>query len=275
MLVLLIYSSSFADCSFGFSEVFPKDTLSKKGYFILEGGYYATSLFKNDGVNHLYFVNKNDTVKALLQNVYKDGLMGQQQSLLKAEKDLLGGRYMLMVINDSIRELYRRFNRQSSIMEPLEWVINHTEDSISPVFETSPAFLKQTHTWMGCGPIRNTYFEYTNSAETYYFIEIHVRTKSSKKWQILYVKELYNSSLVHEEKKVFSIGHGMCYGAFGYRNGIAFEAKFRLMDLNGNVSEFFSPIVEFVTPTPENSAHFRKRLDLDKLKELEILLGEH
>ena len=253
ILLLALSLNLFADCSYGFSKVFPTDTLSQGGFFVLEGGYHITPLFKNDGVNHLYFVNETDTIKAIIQNQYKGGLNKQHQSFLKAEKALIGEKYKLMVITDSIQEFYRVFNKQTNELDPVEWVINHSMDNSTPIFEESPVILRQNCAWFGCGPARDTYFECVISDQSYSFIEVQVRTLPHEVWDTFYVELIFNSSNMYSKNQVFSVGHNMCYGSFGYLNGTEFEARFRLIDLYGNVSESFSPLVYFSTPTQENS----------------------
>ena len=47
---------------------------------------------------------------------------------------------------------------------------------------------------------------------------------------------------------IISVGHEMCSGAFIFKDGLKYEARFQLMDASGNMSDAISDKIKFNSP---------------------------
>jgi hypothetical protein len=145
---------------------------------------------------------------------------------------------------DGYGEHTGRYNATTNKWEPVKWKISTGMDVSKPVWKYPPLEVKKTIIHYGCGPAIGVSFSCNVKEDSEYLVKTAVKDTKTGKEVIYY--------LVPDKNEVY-IGHGMCSGAFEFREGNRdafgkqYEVKFSLMDASGNITGW-TDVISFTSP---------------------------
>ncbi|MBV4357590.1 hypothetical protein [Pinibacter aurantiacus] len=244
ILVALVGTNvAFAKC--GTNGIFclsQRPTLNKNGLIVLE--FYSLSQPLVADLNGKYPVYLKSSDKKVQLNVVEilKGEMWVTQVVLKPATGLLvGKRYSLEIANlPKYEDGPRTYNDSTKKLEPLSFKITDTVDNEIPVLNGSPKIDKETFIQYGCGPETFVYFNLSGQDKSELFARATVKNKTTG---------LSTTYILRIEDGLAKVGHGMCSGAFLFKDGENFEVTFQLFDQSGNVSAA-TQAISFTKPEP-------------------------
>lgn len=233
LLMTLIFTSNFAfaDCASSGIYVFPTENeIHENSMFTLEGYYFSQEVIRDLDSNYTaYLVSKNDKIPLKILDRYV-GMMDLYKVRLKPAEYLeMNTEYSLKIYDDDnklVDVLTNRYNPKTKKNEDIKWTVTKKADKKVPVWGPSIKHKENSMTFFGCGPANYSIFEaeIIDASDVLVYTEIR-NTKT----------EEINSYLIpFEEGGFISMGHGMCAGAFKFKSGVKYEARFKPVDACGN-----------------------------------------
>jgi hypothetical protein len=133
-----------------------------------------------------------------------------------------------------------KWGQNESKTLPPKWTAIDQIDLQAPAWETQPQYLSKSYRGYGCGP------------------EVYVRFSfSGKDSSAILVKAIVTNSKTGATTSYYPIpaegdvlvGHGMCCGAFAFKDHVKYTVKFFLMDASGNHSGGSAKVIPFTPPS--------------------------
>lgn len=254
-LLLTIFLSQFCfgniesfECSSAGLNYFPiKKEISLNSKFIIEGYAYSQKAINNlkDKKVYLEDYQKNKIELEIIEILR--GEMELTQAILKPTKQLEPNTtYFLRIsnLNKIDKENIYRWNSNTKKREPISWKTKSIiyDDLLNENLELE--YYKDEATLYGCGPAVYSVFNIinTNKKEIWYKTEVvNIKTKS----KTTYI-------LVSTENKL-SVGHGMCSGAFTFKEKGKYKVRFTPMNTDGKMNK---PTKWITIENPNNEKAF-------------------
>ncbi|UTW60988.1 hypothetical protein KFE98_13275 [bacterium SCSIO 12741] len=251
LLALLPYLG-LADCTGDGFWVYPADgILREDGWIMIEG--YAESRRMIDSINASYQLtleSEGHQVKMQVMAHYR-GQYSLDQVLVKPmEKLKVNETYTLHIATskgEKIRNL-SHFNPRTDEYEPLQWTVEKSPVNRMPSWPQKPKWAKHEVNWYGCGPAVYTVFDlgYLNKGTwvKVELVELETQTKSE-----FYLR-------VNPRDGLLYIGHGMCSGAFNFKQKHGYKVRFGLLSYSGVAHDKRSRWITFSSPFDQVGSEF-------------------
>jgi hypothetical protein len=251
-LSLFLANTSFSRCTWSGITVFPTtSSITSNSWIIIEG--YASSQPIIDSLNkgyRVYLESGNSKIPLEVKELHKGTFRLTQAILVPTKKLTIGKTYYLKIDNLSEEENndLTKWNPNTRQHEPISWRITDETDALSPELLELPELIDKAYTRYGCGPAIHTLFKISTKDKS----DILVKT------QLIDLKSGEETTyiLTLDDSNQLSVGHGMCSGAFSYRNEGKYKIRFCLFDSNGNSYNIWSNWIIFDSPKPEIDSNF-------------------
>jgi hypothetical protein len=244
LLTLLISTvNALADCTGTGIYFWPSSqTIKQNSRIVIEG--YAGSQHVIHGLNKKYpiYLKSGDIKVKLTVKEITVGEVGITQAILIPEDKLVAGMdYRLFIDNLPEYEApLQKWNKTTKSYEAIEWKVAEGTDTEKPEWINKPAVKEKTYKLFGCGPEEYVDFSFKVKDASEFLIKTTVTNTKTNKSTTYYLSPDIES---------FSIGHGMCSGAFNFREGDEFEATLDLIDASGNITTWSDAKVKFTKPS--------------------------
>jgi hypothetical protein len=190
----------------------------------------------------VYLESEGHKVKLNVKSTYK-GLFELTQAILEPDEKLIAGRtYQLKIdkLDEFESSLVSRWNSELGKDEPITWKVDGGTDTETPELLNIPELVDKRTIHYGCGPAIYADFKIQAKDES----ELLVKTELVD----LESGESTTYFLNFDDTDTLSVGHGMCSGAFDYKENGKYKVRFSLMDICGNENEKWTAWIEFDSP---------------------------
>ncbi|SHG33271.1 hypothetical protein SAMN05443549_103289 [Flavobacterium fluvii] len=240
-VMLLTAVNAFSKCAYTGLSFWPAgQTVNKNSIFVIDGQQLSQKIVSELGtVYPVYLKSDQQKIKLTVQEILV-GQYGLTQAILKPETTLSPGQeYELIIENlENSERLVCKYNPAGE-REKIKWTVVNRLDNAAPAWTDSPKFKNSSFTVAGCGPIIFANFSFSASDKSEFLIKTTVKNISTGKETSYYLKA---------EENLIAVGHGMCSGAFNFKDGENFEVEFSLFDASGNLSKSKGEKIKFKQP---------------------------
>ena len=244
-LIGIIFTGlTFAKCTSSGLLTFPKNgTIKQNSLIMIEG--YATSQKIINSLNQdypIYLQSEGHKVKLNVKSTYK-GMFEITQAILQPDEKLIAGRtYQLIIdkLDEFDKALLTKWNSETNESEPITWKVDDGTDTETPKLLNQPELIDKKTIHYGCGPAIYADFKIQTKDESGLLIKTELMDLESG--------ESTTYFLSFEDSEILSVGHGMCSGAFDYRENEKYKIRFSLMDICGNENLEWTTWIEFESP---------------------------
>lgn len=249
-LTLLILTfgtiSIYADCSSSNISVWPRGTeINSNSIFIIQGYGTSQDVVRNLNKKYkVYLKSKNSIVSLEIIKVY-EGQYNLTQAVLKPKTQLIEGKtYTLQISN------LERYEKEDYYRENFKWRVNNKKDIDLPYWSAKPKYENKQKINYGCGPAKFVDFCacINDSSPVVVFTKL-TEEKTGKTTEYF----------ITPDSTSLRIGHGMCSGAFEFKDGEHYKISFSLMDASGNINDTLTSELKFVSPTDNDSERFNDK----------------
>ncbi len=246
-LLFLIFLPAFcssADCNSHYIFSFPKSggEISSDGIILLD--FYAGSERVADSIAKgapTYLVSGDQRIQLILEEQLK-GEYNITQVVLRPETSLtVGNTYTLHIDGlDSYNHdiIYGIEGNRAYRKSKFYWTAKASSNVETPEWAQLPAASGTSSMLYGCGPKLQSNFTFISQDSTATFIRVELFHEDGKS----------TTYIVLTENNKFSLGRGMCRGPFNFKEGESYEARFKLMNSNGNTSTEWTERIEVPNP---------------------------
>lgn len=244
LLSTIITGQVFARCTGEGLWTFPqKGTIKQNSLIVLTGYARSQKIVTSLNQKHpIYLESEGHKVKLNVKSTFK-GYFQLTQAILEPSEKLIAGRtYQLRIekLDEFEKPLVSRWNSELGKDEPITWKVEGGTDTEIPELVNEPELLDKRTILLGCG------------SATYADFKIQTKDES----QVLVKTELFDLEtdesttyfLSFDETDTLSVGHGMCSGAFDFKQNGKYKVRFALMDICGNENDKWTAWIEFDSP---------------------------
>lgn len=220
--------TALAECAMSGMQFFPEQKeISLNPIFIIQGYAFSQKTINSFKERKIYLESENgDLIELNLQEILT-GQMQLTQAVFCPTSELKSNTTYFLKYSDQTENEGRemeQYNRDKKEREKVYWKTTNKR-----VLETLNANLdveyeKTEVIHYGCGPSANAIFNVKNKSESEIWYKTEVVDLSTNKTNIFYIKE-WNGKL--------NVGHGMCSGAFTYKNKGKYKVRFTPMNTDG------------------------------------------
>lgn len=241
---ILLTGQTFAKCASSGIWAFPQNGVIKQNSWIMIEGY-ATSQKIINSLNQdypIYLESKGHKVKLNVTSIFK-GQFQLTQAILTPDEKLISSRtYTLKIDNLDKHEktLLTKWNSDTNEKEPITWEVEGATDTEAPVLSNQSGLVNKRTVHYGCGPAIYADFKIQTRDES----DVLVKTELVD----LESGESTTYFLSINDSDTLSVGHGMCSGAFDYKENRKYKVRFSLMDICGNENNKWTDWIEFESP---------------------------
>ncbi|MGN6492686.1 MAG: hypothetical protein ACTHLE_11865 [Agriterribacter sp.] len=226
VLVIALIQTTSAKCTGnGIFPLHKNDTLPANGILILE--FYAASQSLISSLNNKYPVYMQcgeEKIRLNVAEIFK-GEFRVTQVIFKPERSYkINKVYELKIDNLPEYEQLGRFSQTYNKRDPLTFTIVDSDKASPPVITGTPRLINMEKQEFGCGPARWAYFDLGMELNTTQLVQVKLTDKATGK-SALYIFTV--------EKGQVKIGHGMCSGAFHFKDGADYDVSFAALDATG------------------------------------------
>lgn len=247
LIILLSFIGTgqvFADCAGEGLWTFPQKGTIKQNSLIVLTGYFrsqkiVTSLNKKYPI---YLESEGHKVKLNVKSTYI-GLFELTQAILEPDEKLIAGRtYQLKIekLDEFEQSLVSRWNSELGKDEPITWKVDGGTDTEKPELLNIPELVDKRTIHYGCGPAIYADFKIQTKDESDILVKTELVDMESG--------ESTTYFLSFDDTDTLSVGHGMCSGAFDYKENRKYKVRFSLMDICGNENQKWTAWIEFDSP---------------------------
>lgn len=250
LVLILLTMNTFADCAGSGIYFWPSgQTIKQNSIIVIDG--YAESQKVIIGLNKkypIYLKSGNKKIKLSVKEILVGEFYLTQAVLTINEKLEAGKDYELFIDNlpDHKRSL-RKWNTETREYEKVKWKVIEGIDTDKATWKTEPTETKKTLVYYGCGPATFVHFSFKIEDKSEYLIKTIVTNKKTNKTTSYYLEP---------SDTILKVGHGMCSGAFIFKDGDNYEVSFEIMDASGNLTTWSGKSLFFTKPNEENSNEF-------------------
>jgi len=201
--------------------------ISLNSMFIVQGYYFSQKIIKSFKNRVIYLESeKGELIELNLQEILK-GQMDLTQAIFHPTSQLKPNTTYFLKYTDQTEHEGKemmQYNRESKKREKVYWKTTDKKELETLNSNMNVEFEKTEVIHFGCGPSANAVFNIKNKseAEIWYkteFVDIATNNKT-----IFFIKEWHGK---------LNVGHGMCSGAFTYKNKGKYKVRFTPMNTDG------------------------------------------
>ncbi|WP_040282607.1 hypothetical protein [Psychroserpens damuponensis] len=249
LLLTFGMKSAFADCAGMGMQFFPSTKeISLNSMFIIQGYAFSQKTIKSFEERTIYLESESgELIELNLQEI----LIGQKQltqAIFYPTSELKPNtKYFLKYSDETefeVREM-TTYNREKKKREKVYWKTTDKKSIEKLNSNLTLEFEKTNVEHYGCGPEANAIFNIKNKSESEVWYKTEVVDLSANNKKVFYIKE-WNDKL--------NVGHGMCSGAFTFKNKGKYKVRFTPMNIDGkslkttNWTTFESPFMNDKSP---------------------------
>ncbi|WP_196888584.1 hypothetical protein [Aureivirga sp. CE67] len=244
IIAILFTGQAFAKCASSAIWTYPENGVIKQNSWIIIHGYASSQeIIKSLNKDYpIYLEGDGHKVKLVVKNTYKGLFRLTQAILVPSEKLITGKTYILKIDNlkEDQKSNLSKWNSKLRKEEPIQWKVENGIDSEKPRFINQPEFVDTNVEVYGCGPEISADFTIKTQDESQVLVKaelVDLKTGESNTF-----------FLTIDENEIVSVGHGMCSGAFSFRDSRKYKVRFSLMDICGNQNSESSKWLTFDSP---------------------------
>lgn len=254
-IVFFIFNitQSQAKCSSEGFYIFPKNKALNQNSCLLMEGYgrnlqFVESLTKEYPV----YLESEDKQKIKLNIVqFNEGAFRVNQVLLKPEEYLTAAtKYTLKIGNLDESESVPYALRVEQ--KPIYWHTNSNTNNQPAKLLTTPKLINKSTVRYGCGPSKTATFEFITDSNSTVLVKTELMDLTDGTSRTYFLKTNKEGTL--------TIGHGMCSGAFDFKQNHLYQARFSTMDDCNFYQDEWSDWIEFDSPYNTQSKSTIERL---------------
>ena len=230
LLLLLTFGikSAFADCAGMGMQFFPSTKeISLNSMFIIQGYAFSQKTIKSFKERIIYLESENGELIELNLQEILTGQMELTQAIFCPTSELKPNTKYFLKYSDQTENEGRemiQYNREKKEREKVYWITTDKKRLETLNSNLNVEFEETEVVHYGCGPSANAIFNVKNKSESEIWYKTEVVDLSTNKTNIFYIKE-WNGKL--------NVGHGMCSGAFTYKNKGKYKVRFTPMNIDG------------------------------------------
>jgi hypothetical protein len=251
-LIIGLYCTTTANakcvkCSSSGIWAFPSGHSIKENPIFVLTGYESSQvvILELNKKHNVYLQSGGKKIKLLVTDTYI-GLFRLTQAILKPETVLEAGQeYTLYIDGLDQNEALNRFNPVTKELEPIRYKVIAGTDMQKPDLTTRPSELTKTLVYYGCGPAKYVVFSCPVKDASEIIVKTIVRNINTGKETMFYIEP---------EKGKIKIGHGMCSGAFDFKDSDDYEVEFSFADASGNLTAWTGERIKFTKPMKETGS---------------------
>lgn len=228
ILCLGISNKSFADCSSnGIWAYATDDELNQNSIIIVEA--YAFSRAIIDSLNISYFVYlESDEERVELETLeICKGMFYISQALFSLDGPLKNGQpYDLKIVNRQNKEqnILKKWNSAKKQHEPYSWLAGPSQIRPKPKLNESIELVAKSVHWYGCGPAIYADFDLGIKDSSLTLVRTELFDIEKDESHVYFLAVAYDG--------VVRVGHGMCSGAFDFRDKAKYKIRFSTIGSN-------------------------------------------
>jgi hypothetical protein len=237
-ILMMPCTTLLADCASGSLSVLPAGkSVAPNTLFILEGYGQEQKIIHELGKAHKIWLETTQ------QKVYLDvqeicvSSFSLTQAILRPRQPLKAG-YVYTLHIDGLARPEHIYHNGGGEEHPA-FFVDMEKDETAPVVLGEAVVTGSSVQHYGCGPSEYVSVEMKNTEKNGLLVKVNLKDLQTGE-----IVSYYISS--HAE--AFSIGHGMCSGAFSFTQGHEYEATLELMDLCGNKTPYTGAPLRFKAP---------------------------
>lgn len=228
MLLTFGIKSAFAECDMSAMYFFPETKeISLNSKFIIQGYAFSQKTISSFKSRKVYLETESgELIELNLEESYT-GQMKLNQAIFCPTSELKPNtKYFLKYSDQTENEAWemKQYNREKKIREKVYWITTDKKELETLNANLSIEFEKTEVIHYGCGPSANAIFDVKNKSESEIWYKTEVVALNTNDQKVFYIKEW---------KGKLNIGHGMCAGAFTYRDKGKYKVRFTPMNTDG------------------------------------------
>ena len=232
-IILLLWltfgiQSAFAECAMSAMYFFPETKeISLNSKFIIQGYAYSQKTIISFKNRKVYLESENGELIELYLEEFFTGQMQLTQAIFCPTSELKPNtKYFLKYLEQTENEEreMKQYNQEKKIREKVYWKTTDKKELETLNSNLNVEFEKTEVIHYGCGPSANAIFDVKNKPESEIWYKTEVIDLSTTNKKIFYIKE-WNGKL--------NVGHGMCAGAFTYKNNGQYKVRFTPLNTDG------------------------------------------
>ncbi|WP_299227718.1 hypothetical protein [uncultured Psychroserpens sp.] len=230
LLLILTFGSklAFADCSSSGMYFFPEQKeISISSIFIIQGYYNSQKTINSFKNRTVYLENENGELIELNLQEILTGQMHLTQAIFCPTEDLKPNTTYYLKYSDQTESETKKmlvYNRDKEKREKVYWKTTEKKaiKAINPNLKVEFENTAVVH--YGCGTSANAIFNIKNKLDSEIWFKTEVVDLSTNSKNVFYITE-WDDKL--------NVGHGMCSGAFTYKNKGKYKVRFTPMNIDG------------------------------------------
>jgi hypothetical protein len=251
LLLLLTFGvkTAFAECAMNAMYFFPETkAISLNSKFIIQGYAFSQKTINSFKNRTVYLESDSGELIELNLEEFYTGQMQLTQAIFCPTSELKPNTKYFLKYSDQTeneeREM-KQYNREKKVREKVYWKTSYKKELETLNPNLNVEFEKTEVIHFGCGPSANAIFDVKNKSESEIWFKTEVIDLNTKDKKVFYIKE-WNGKL--------NVGHGMCAGAFAYKNKGKYKVRFTPMNTDGKSlkttdwTTFESPFINDKSP---------------------------
>ena len=230
LLLLLTFGikTVFAVCSMSGMSFFPETKeIGLNSKFIIQGYAFNQKTINSLKNRKVYLKSESGELIELNLEEFYTGQMQLTQAIFCPTTELKPNTKYFLKYSDQTenegREM-KQYNREKKVREKVYWKTTDKKELETLNSNLNVEFEKTEVIHYGCGPSANAIFDVKNKSESEIWYKTEVVDLSTNNKKVFYIKE-WNGKL--------NVGHGMCSGAFTYKNKGKYKVRFTPMNTDG------------------------------------------
>ena len=254
-IILLLFltfgiKTVFAKCSMSGMFFFPETKgISLNSKFIIQGYAFSQKTINSFKNRKVYLESESGELIELNLEEFYTGQMQLIQAVFSPMSELKPNTKYFLKYSDQteneVREM-SQYNRERNVIEKVYWKTTDKKQLETLNSNLSIEYEKTEVIRYGCGPSANAIFDIENKSESEIWYKTEVVDISTNNKKVFYIKE-WNGKL--------NVGHGMCSGAFVYKNKGKYKVRFTPMNTDGK-SLKTTDWMTFVSPFLNDKSSF-------------------
>ena len=251
LLLLLSFGvkTAFAECAIRTMNFFPETKeISLNSKFIIQGYGLSQETIIGFKTRKVFLESEHGELIELHLQEFYIGQMALTQAVFCPVTELKPNTKYVLKYADQTKseeqEMYQ-YNRAKQIQEKVYWKTT-AEKHLDPLNSDLTLDFEETEVVLyGCGPSANAVFAIKNKPKAEIWYKTEVVDLSTNTKTVFYIKE-WDDKL--------QVGHGMCAGAFTYKNKGNYKVRFTPMNIDGKSlkttewTTFESPYMSEINP---------------------------
>ena len=236
--------SLLADCTSNGMQAFPRtENIKQYSWIVLQGYAGSQTTIKSLGNNgKVYLQAEGHLVKLKVKEIH-EGMFFLTQAILVPEEKLIAGKTYHLKLehhleNNTLWEI--KWDEQKSTRVSASWTVEEGVDITPPALLAKPTYKNTQVEQYGCGPAVYANFKIpTDQTGGLLVLTELVEIETG---------ESHSYYLSLQEDRTLSVGHGMCSGAFNFKNKGQYKVRFKLFDYSGNTTLHWTDWSNFKSP---------------------------